>query len=279
MTVYLDGVFLINGFVDYLLLVVAGNLTGSPLRRTRILLAGAIGGIYGAVCLLPGWGFFGNVIWRGVVAVILCAAGFGVSRGLARQVAVLFLLTAAFSGLVLLLTELFSAPAAFVGNRVYYPLGMGTLVLTAGGAYGLISWALGRLEHHGGDIVPMMLEVQGRRAELTALRDTGNTLRDPITGERVAVVSRSVMKSLLPELDPALVDQPQLLFRRINEQYPGLRPRLLPYKTVGVAHGMLVGVRPEKVQVKGKRESLLIAFSAVEISDGGGYRALLGGSS
>lgn len=274
----MDGVFLINGFVDYLLLVVAGNLTGSPLRRRRILLAGALGGIYGAVCLLPGWDFLGNPVWRGIAAVGLCAAGFGVDRGLFRQVAVLFLLTAAFSGLVLLLTELFSAPAAFVGNRVYYPVGMGTLVLTAGGAYGLISWALRRLEHQGGDIVPVQLEVLGKKVELTALRDTGNTLRDPITGQRVAVLSRSVMKKLLPELDPGLLDQPQSLFQEMNRRYPELRPRLLPYKTVGVAHGMLVGIKPEKIMVKGKGENLLIAFSAVEVSDGGGYRALIGGS-
>lgn len=274
----MDGVFLINGFVDYLLLVVAGNLTGSPLRRRRILLAGALGGIYGAVCLLPGWDFLGNPVWRGIAAVGLCAAGFGVDRGLFRQVAVLFLLTVAFSGLVLLLTELFSAPAAFVGNRVYYPIGMGTLVLTAGGAYGLISWALGRLEHQGGDIVPVQLEVLGKKVELTALRDTGNTLRDPITGQRVAVLSRSVMKKLLPELDPGLLDQPQSLFQEMNRRYPELRPRLLPYKTVGVAHGMLVGIKPENIMVKGKGENLLIAFSAVEVSDGGGYRALIGGA-
>lgn len=274
----MDGVFLINGFVDYLLLVVAGNLTGSPLRRRRILLAGALGGIYGAVCLLPGWDFLGNPVWRGIAAVGLCAAGFGVDRGLFRQVAVLFLLTAAFSGLVLLLTELFSAPAAFVGNRVYYPVGMGTLVLTAGGAYGLISWVLGRLEHQGGDIVSVQLEVLGKKVELTALRDTGNTLRDPITGQRVAVLSRSVMKKLLPELDPGLLDQPQSLFQEMNRRYPELRPRLLPYKTVGVAHGMLVGIKPENIMVKGKGENLLIAFSAVEVSDGGGYRALIGGA-
>lgn len=277
MTVYLDGVFLINGFVDYLLLVVSGGLTARPIRRKRIALAGALGGGYGVVCLLPGWSFFGNLFWRIVLAGLLCLVAFGAERGLLRQVVVLFLLTAAFSGVVLLLTELFSAPAAFVGNRVYYPLGMETLVLTAGGAYGVFSWALSRMGHQGGDIVPVSLSINGKQLELTALRDTGNTLRDPITGEGVLVLSPELMKKLLPEVGQRLILDPQGLMEGIGHTYPALRPRLIPYKTVGVSHGMLVGLRPEEVRIHGKRESLLVAFSPVEISDGGGYRALLGG--
>lgn len=277
MTIYLDGVFLINGFVDYLLLVVSGGLTATPIRRRRIALAGAFGGLYGAICLLPGWGFFGNILWRVILAGVMCLVAFGPGRGLLRQVVVLFLLTAAFSGVVLLLTELFSAPAAFVGNRIYYPLGMGTLVLTAGGAYGVFSWALSRMGHQGGDIVPVRLCMNGKQLELTALRDTGNTLRDPITGEGVLVLSPELMKKLLPGADRAALCDPQCLMAQIRCTYPALRPRLIPYKTVGVSHGMLVGLRPEEVEIAGRRETLLVAFSPVEISDGGGYRALLGG--
>lgn len=277
MTVYLDGVFLINGFVDYLLLVVSGGLTATPLRRKRIALAGALGGLYGVVCLLPGWSFFGNVLWRGILAGLMCLVAFGAERGLLRQVVVLFLLTAAFSGVVLLLTELFSAPAAFVGNRIYYPLSMGTLVLTAGGAYGVFSWALSRMGHQGGDIVPVSLRMNGKQVPLTALRDTGNTLRDPITGEGVMVLSPSLMGKLLPGIELGGLDAPQRMMEEILDTYPALKPRLIPYKTVGVSHGMLVGFRPEEVVIHGKRESLLVAFSPVEVSDGGGYRALLGG--
>ena len=278
MTVYLDGVWLINGFVDYLLLVVSGNLTASPIRRKRILLAGALGGIYGVLCLLPGWDFFGGIFWRIVLAVFLCLVAFGPGKTLLRQVVVLFLLTAAFSGVVLLLTEVFSAPAAFVGGSVYYPISVGTLVLTAGGAYGAITWALGRMQHHGGDIVPVCLRMNGKSVDLTALRDTGNTLRDPITGEKVLVADVGVMKKLLPDLSGSDIKAPQKLMEQVRENYPSLRPRLIPYKTVGVAHGMLVAVKPEEVKISGRRESLLVAFSPVEVSDGGGYQALLGGT-
>lgn len=278
MTVYLDGAWLLNGFVDYLLLVVSGNLTASPIRRRRILLAGALGGFYGVVCLLPGWAFFGNLLWRIVVAGLMCLVAFGPGKLILRQMVVLFLLTAAFSGVVLLLTELFSAPASFVGGSVYYPVSTGALVLTAGGAYGAITWALGRMRHQGGDIVPVTVALGKRTAELTALRDTGNTLRDPITGAGVLVVDWTVMKKLLPKIEIKCISEPQILMQALGLHYPNLRPRLIPYKTIGVSHGMLVAIRPEEVKLSGKKENLLVAFSPVAVSDGGGYQALVGGT-
>ena len=40
---------------------------------------------------------------------------------------------------------------------------------------------------------------------------------------------------------------------------------------------MLLALRPEWMQVDGKEEKMLVAFSPVTVSDGGGYQALLGG--
>jgi stage II sporulation protein GA (sporulation sigma-E factor processing peptidase) len=198
---------------------------------------------------------------------------------LLRQSLVLLLLAAAFSGLVLLLTELFSAPAALIGGTVYYPLSLGVLILTAGGSYGLISWGLGRLMQHGGDVEQVELTLLGKTFRLTALHDTGNTLRDPLSGCPVMVTDWQVLASLIPELDlsEAAFSCPQDLVARLRETKPELSPRLIPYKTVGVGHGLLLALRPEEVKISGKQETLLIAFSPVAVSDGGGYQALLGG--
>jgi stage II sporulation protein GA (sporulation sigma-E factor processing peptidase) len=57
----------------------------------------------------------------------------------------------------------------------------------------------------------------------------------------------------------------------------GRRFRLLPYRAVGVAHGLLLAVRTDKA-VLGDRElkGLLVALSPTPVSDGGGYQALMG---
>ncbi len=279
MVIYLDRVLLLNGVLDYLLLSVCGRLTATVLRRTRLLLAAVVGGVYAAASLMPGLGFLGTLPWQMVFALALCLVAFGPGRGLVRQSVVLALLAAAFSGVVLALTELLAAPAALVGRRVYYPMSVPVLVLTAGGAFGAIRWGLGRLTHQGGDIAAVRVVLGGRQARFTALRDTGNTLRDPISGCPVLVADGALLGRLLPELrvTAAELKMPAALLERINARCPALRPRLLPYKAVGVDGGLLLALRPEEVEISGKREAMLVAFSPGSVSDGGGYEALLGG--
>ena len=279
MTVYLDQVWLLNGVVDYLLLSVSGRLLGMPRKRLRLLLSGAAGGIYAALSLLPGMGFLQGNLCRIFGAAMLCYGAFGQARGILRQTAVLFLLAAAFSGVTLLLTECFSAPGALIGGTVYYPLSLGVLILTAGGACGLMSWGLGRLMQHGGDIAQVELTVAGVTRQISALYDTGNTLKDPLSGCPVLVADWTLLRDSCPDLKIKSADltAPEQLLERLHHAYPQLHPRLLPYKTVSNAGGMLLAVTPEKILIQGRGERMLIAFSPVTVSDGGGYQALLGG--
>lgn len=277
MVVYLDQVVLLNALLDYLLLLTCGRVTASPIRRGRVAAVGLLGGIYGAVSLLrPS---LASLPWQLLVCLVLCLAAYGPGRLLLRRSVVLCLLAAAFSGIVLLLTELFSAPMALVGSRVYYPVTFGVLVLTGGGAYGLMKWALGRLEHQGGDVAETEICLRDRRVQITALRDTGNTLRDPVSGCPVMVCDGTLLKALLPEVDRAELQDPAALLRRLRALAPETSPRLIPYKAVGVESGLLLALRPREVKVLGKRETVLLAFTPGTVSDGGGYQALLGGVS
>ena len=55
--VYVDSVFVLNGLMDYLLLLVTARLAGIPLRRRRYLLAALAGAAYAVAVFLPGMGF------------------------------------------------------------------------------------------------------------------------------------------------------------------------------------------------------------------------------
>jgi hypothetical protein len=69
-----------------------------------------------------------------------------------------------------------------------------------------------------------------------------------------------------------------MALERLEREHPTLRPRLIPYKTVGRDQGMLLALRPQQVTVEGKRETLLLGCAPAPVSDGGGYEALLGGT-
>lgn len=64
MRIYIDRVFLLNLAVDYLLLLAAARLAGIPLRRLRLLLCAAGGGLYAAVVFLPGLGWLAHPVGK-----------------------------------------------------------------------------------------------------------------------------------------------------------------------------------------------------------------------
>ena len=116
--------------------------------------------------------------------------------------------------------------------------------------------------------------------DLVALLDTGNTLTDPMTGQGVAVVESSVLKPLFPiQLRKILDDlkDPTVAMTQLENELWKSRFRLLPYRSVGVSNGLLLAVRSDWLEVNGVRKiGGLLAISPTVLSDGGGYRAMIG---
>lgn len=275
MIIYLDQVWLLNSVVDYLLLVVCGRLTSQPIHRKRILLAGAMGGAMAVLSVLPGWGFLGNALWVGMGAGLLTLVAFGMRRRTLWLSLLLLLLTAGFAGVVVLLTQLFSAPDSLLFGRIYYPHSLPVLVLTAGVSGSLLLWGMRQFTLRGGQVVPVTVTLQGKTLTLRALQDTGNTLRDPISGLPVMVVGQSAGQ-VLP-VPVQMGQNPEQIVRELYMMSPQLKPRLIPYRAVGVESGMLPAIRPEEAIVNGKPVELLLGLSPTPVSDGGTYDALLGG--
>jgi hypothetical protein len=56
---------------------------------------------------------------------------------------------------------------------------------------------------------------------------------------------------------------------------PDLKTTLIPYRAVGTEGGLLLAVRMDRITENGAPSAFhLVAFSATEVSDGGGYEAL-----
>ena len=77
MTVYLDMIFLLNCLTDAAALYVTGRLSGLPLERKRVLAASLLGGTYGALCALPGWGAAASLLPQAAAAAGLVRLAFG----------------------------------------------------------------------------------------------------------------------------------------------------------------------------------------------------------
>ena len=284
--VYVDALFLLNGLVDYLLLLAAARIAGEPLRRVRFGLAAALGGFYAVALFLPGLGFLEQWPCRLAAALLMLLAAYGSSKRLLRQSLIFFVLTCALGGGILFF-KLFlqnSQQNAFAGRvGVYEPVDVKTVLLSSALCYVCLSTVFQRAGKHltaTGELVSARLHLEDRFLELTALVDTGNRLTDPVSGQMVMVAEGDFLAPLFPqEYRPRtadLQDPVKGLERLGNGKWRG-RFRLLPYRSVGVENGILLAVKIDSLTLNGKRTGVkLVALSPTEVSDGGGYRALVG---
>lgn len=255
MAIYLDLVMGLNFLVDFLLLLGTNRLSGFPPGTARCALGALLGAVYSGACLLPGFRFLGNLLWRTVSLGLMGLLAFGWGKGTAKRTAVFILLSMALGGLVLSLGR----------NDVT------ALILAALLCWGLCGLCFGNAVG-AREYVPLTLTYAGRTASIIALRDSGNTLRDPITGEQVLVVSSDV-GSRLTGLSPEEFRRPlETLARR---PIPGLR--LIPYRAVGQNGSFLLGLRIPGVKAGNVITDAVVAFAAEEIGRGDVYQGLTGG--
>ena len=99
--VYVDLVMGLNFLVDLLLLMGANSLSGHSTEYKRTVLAAAVGGVYGGICLLPGFAFLGGSMWRLVFLGLMALIAFGWNRSAVRRGVLFILLTMALGGIAL----------------------------------------------------------------------------------------------------------------------------------------------------------------------------------
>ena len=249
MTVYLDLVMLINFVVDYFLLLGSDRLAGFPGDGKRAAWGALLGALYSGACLLPGFLFLGNILWRLVCLCLMANVAFGWNRSAWNRTGIFILLSMALGGV-----------AAGIGHRT------GPMLMAA--AAGI--WCLCRIScggSFGRTYVPMAVRYGERQVEVVALRDTGNSLRDPITGEPVMVMGSDGAEKLLGLGESQLRDP-------MNAVMQDKGFRLIPYRAVGQPAGMLLGIRAE-VLAEGKCCSRIVAFAPERIGRGQCYQALV----
>lgn len=254
MQTYLSAVVVMNFLVDFLLILGTNRLCGYPPSAGKAALGAALGGVYAGACLLPSFAFLGNTLWRIVFLALTSSLAFGTTKPALRRGVVLVLLTMALGGV-----------AMGISTQNAWKLllaALGVLALCVVGFDGRIG---------GRTFVPVELSYGSKSICLTALQDTGNMLRDPVSGAQVIVVGADIAQKLTGLTREQLnspIESIGLL--------PGLR--LIPYRSIGQKGGLLLALKLPQVRIGRDCGSRLVAFAPEGLSVDGEYQALTGGA-
>lgn len=255
MSVYLNVVMLLNFLVNLLLILGTNRLSGYPPQWWRSALAAAAGGLYGGMCMIPGFHFLMNALWHVLSLLLIGLIAFGWNRNMLRRTGMFVLLSMALGGVVTGLSgENFWMTAIVVGI---------VCLLCRMGFSGSVA---------AKEFVPVKIKHEGNVVSVIALKDTGNSLKDPVTGESVMVIGAQTAMHLLGLNRQQLLTPMETL---AGSSIGGLR--LIPYRSVG-GSGMLLAKRFTDVQIGNRKGSAIVAFAPETIGRGEGYQALTGGA-
>jgi len=245
---------LFNFIADYILLYAAARLSDFPVSTWRLGGGAAVGTLLSLVGLVH---FHPLLVPGGFLLTCLFTYGSRSWRPFLRASVSFLALSALAGGLSLLIPA--SRPASFLATF---------LLVTA---LGLASAGVVMR----GRVVPLTLEVGGRRIGLRALLDSGNRLRDPLSREPVLLCSWEAVREAVPEgLSAAYREGNPLLLAGTGAGDWGRRVRLVPALTASGERLLLPGFRPDRIWLRGKKvEGLTVAVSPRPFGDR--FQALL----
>lgn len=118
------------------------------------------------------------------------------------------------------------------------------------------------------------------KVDINAIIDTGNFLKEPLTGKPVIIVEKDTLKKVIPV---NILENMQEIIngtKEIEEKYIS-KIRLIPFTALGTENGLLLGIKPEKLYInyQGKiveNKKVIVGVYNKKLSRNNKYNALVG---
>lgn len=269
--IYPDVIFILNFFIDFILLFILKKVNRKASNWKRMLGAAATGAAFAVMAGIFPWmnSMLRFFILNIAAAVFMLTVAFGRMKKweLAKQVAALYLITYFVGGLI---------------NSIYYYTDFRERMVNIGNSYIIssLSWKfiiiimiglipalylfllLNRWYRSGRkETYEIEIFFDGESIHTRALMDSGNCLYDPVFRKPVMVMENSLLTELLSEQVMKEFEaarnymegrEAEMGVAADQEQMPRLR--FIPYQSVGRSRGIMPGLLLDKVLIDTGKE-------------------------
>ncbi len=296
MEIYLDVIILENIVINYLILLVTAKFSKNRAVHFRLLLGALVGAAYLVLMiLLPEMKIYTTVLSKLLlsVAMVAVAFSFGKLSSFLKALAIFYASTFLFAGAGFALLFFNNSGGVVRNGVVLSPISFlntqwSELLLAIAVTFILLRVVWDVIQNRflrEKILVRVCISFDKKTTDLSALVDTGNSLHDPLTNMPVVVVEFSAIREILP-------DDIRAIFERDSENDLGSitdtiscsawfsRFRLIPFTSLGKENGMLLGFRPDYIEIGSDSErkgvsDVIIGIYNRSLSRNEKYRALL----
>ena len=296
MEIYLDIVILENIVINYLLLLVTAKFSKSRTNNFRLLMGSLCGTLYLVfMILMPDMKIYTTILSKALLSFAIVAVTFHLSKisTFLKTLAVFYASTFLFAGASFALL-FFNNGGGIVRNGVvvstfsFLNTKWTELLLALAVTFIILRvvWDVVSNRFLKDKVMVKVSIIFDRKAiEVSALVDTGNSLHDPLTNMPVVVVEFTAIKELLPEDIRNIFEKDSendltAVTATISCSSWFSRFRLIPFTSLGKENGMLIGFRPDYIEIGSENEKkgvsdVIIGIYNRALSRNEKYRALL----
>ncbi len=265
MKIYLDIVILENIVINYLILLVTSRFSKNKASSLRLFLGSLLGTVYLVLMiLLPDMKVYTTVLSKVLLSIIMVAITFNFNRitVFLKTLALFYASTFLFAGAGFALM-FFKRDWGIMRNGVVMtPMTLldttwTELLLAIGVTLIILRIVWDAIQSRAikeKPLVQVSITFDERAIEVSALVDTGNSLHDPLSNMPVVVVEYTAIKALLPEEIRSIFEHEtendlNTVTATISCSNWFSRFRLIPFTSLGKENGMLIGFRPDFIEI------------------------------
>lgn len=234
---------------------------------------------------------YSNIFFKIILSIIMVYIAYQPQKlkQLIRQVIIFYLTSFLFGGVAFALIYVIKPQEILMKNGLFlgtYPLKtifigaiIATIILITG--FKIVKNKISQKDMY----CNIKIIIEKKQVETTAIVDTGNMLKDPITGVPVIVVESSLLEKIIPK--EILQNTEQIIggdFKNVPEIIKNkyiAKLKLIPYSSLGRQNGMLIGIKSDEIIIETeenaiRKDNIIIGIYNKSLTKRGEYRALIG---
>ncbi len=286
MTIYLDVVFIENICMNGIILFATGLVTKSKCSFIRIILSSTIGALYIVGEYITSNAIYSNKIVQIALSISMVYIAFMPTnvKQTFKFVVIFYLTSFVFGGCAFALLYYVRPQEILYNNGLLtgtYPIKITFLGAMIGVIILNIAFKLIKSRLNKNDMFcDVFIGYKEKEIKICAIIDSGNLLKEPITGASVIVVEKKKLEELIERkvLDN-LQDIMSGKYQLLEDEYIS-KFRLIPFSSLGKQNGMLLGFKPDwvKIEFDGSQkniEKVIIGIYDKEITKNEEYTGLV----
>lgn len=292
MTIYIDVVIAENLIMNSIILYATGMITKAKINHIRILLGSLIGAIYSVFAYISTLQIYSNIIIKFILSIIIVYIAFNPqnTKTMGKNLLLFYLTSFVFGGAAFAFIYIIKPQEILMKNGLFlgtYPIKTVFLGAIIGFIIIITAFKIVKTKISKKDMFcEVIIILNKKEITLKTMIDTGNLLKEPITGNPVIVVEHTALYDILPKeildnLENILGGDFEKIEEKIKQEYRS-KLKLIPYSSLGKQNGMLLGIKAEKVkiqkedEIEEKKQNVMIGIYNKSLTKRGEYRALMG---